>query len=59
MDVRLGKASTELDENIFNLMIEICAHVKIIIYLYIYIYIYIYMYIYRPMMQRKRSVFKI
>jgi hypothetical protein len=57
MDVRLGKASTELDENIFNLMIEICAHVKIIIYLYIYIYIYIY--IYRPMMQRKRSVFKI
>ena len=43
MDVRLGKASTELDENIFNLMIEICAHVKIIIF-YIYIYIYIYIY---------------
>ena len=26
MDVRMGNTSTAMDENIFNLMIEICAH---------------------------------
>lgn len=26
-DMRMGETSTDLDENIFNLMIEICAHV--------------------------------